>query len=178
MIDFINNHLIPALILGSIYALGAIGISMVFAILRFADFAHGDLLTTGGYVALPLTAAGLNPALTIPVSMAATGALAILVDRLFYRPFRKSRPVIMVIASFGVALMIRAALLLTAGTQDAYYWGIQRPLAALAPLRLGMKHLVITVAVVLLISATYSPIGKLGYTFSLYKLFSHAMLRA
>ncbi len=42
MMEFINFHLMPGIILGSIYALGAIGISMTFGILRFANFAHGE----------------------------------------------------------------------------------------------------------------------------------------
>ena len=49
MIEFINLYLIPGLIIGSIYALGAVGISMIFGILRFAHFAHGDLMTIGAY---------------------------------------------------------------------------------------------------------------------------------
>ncbi len=54
MIDFFNDYLLPALVLGSIYSLGAIGLSMVYAILRFAHFAHGDLLSIGAYIALPV----------------------------------------------------------------------------------------------------------------------------
>ena len=49
MTDFINFYLIPALTLGSIYALGAVGLSMIFGILRFSHFAHGDLMTIGAY---------------------------------------------------------------------------------------------------------------------------------
>jgi len=45
--DFINFYLIPGLVLGSIYALGAIGVSLVFGILRFANFAHGELMLIG-----------------------------------------------------------------------------------------------------------------------------------
>ena len=44
MIDFINLYLVPGLTIGSVYALGAVGISMIFGILRFAHFAHGDLM--------------------------------------------------------------------------------------------------------------------------------------
>ena len=49
MTDFINFYFIPALSIGSVYALGAVGISMIFGILRFAHFAHGDLMTVGAY---------------------------------------------------------------------------------------------------------------------------------
>ena len=49
MIDFVNLYFIPALTLGSIYALGAVGISMIFGILRFAHFAHGDSMMLAAY---------------------------------------------------------------------------------------------------------------------------------
>ena len=54
MSEFINFHLIPGLVLGSIYALGAIGITLTFGILRFANFAHGETMTIGAYFALTL----------------------------------------------------------------------------------------------------------------------------
>ena len=60
MIEFLNFYLIPALTLGAIYALGAVGISMIFGILRFAHFAHGDVMTLGAYGTL--TAVWLIPA--------------------------------------------------------------------------------------------------------------------
>ncbi|HEY2111015.1 MAG TPA: branched-chain amino acid ABC transporter permease, partial [Dongiaceae bacterium] len=52
LLDFIGLYLIPGLITGCIYALGAIGVSLLFGILRFAHFAHGDVMTLGGYLAL------------------------------------------------------------------------------------------------------------------------------
>lgn len=155
MIEFFNDFLLPALVLGSIYSLGAIGLSMVYAILRFAHFAHGDLLSIGAYLALPLVALGLHPVFTIPIAMAATAVIAIGIDRAFYRPFRKSNPIVMVIASFGVALMIRASLQLLGGVDDEYYWGIQPSLESLEPFAIAAKHFYIFGAVVVLIGATH-----------------------
>ena len=54
MAEFINFYLIPGLVLGSIYALGAIGITLTFGILRFANFAHGETMTLGVYIAWSL----------------------------------------------------------------------------------------------------------------------------
>ena len=155
MIEFFNDYLLPALVLGSIYSLGAIGLSMVYAILRFAHFAHGDLLSIGAYIALPLVALGVHPLLTIPIAMVATAVIAIGIDRAFYKPFRKSSPITMVIASFGIALMIRAAIQLLGGIDDEYYWGIQPPLEMLKPFSIGAKHFYIGGAVVVLIGATH-----------------------
>jgi branched-chain amino acid transport system permease protein len=128
MISFFNDYIVSALVLGSIYALGAIGISMIYAILRFAHFAHGDFLTLGAYLAL---------------------------EQIYLFGVRKSRPIIMVIASFGVALMLRACFQLFWGVDDFYYWGIQPPLESLEPFLIGAKHLYIAGAVIILISATH-----------------------
>ncbi len=56
LIFFFNNVLVAGVVLGSIYAVGAIGVTLIFGILRFAHFAHGDMMTMGGFIALPADA--------------------------------------------------------------------------------------------------------------------------
>ena len=69
MIEFVNFYLFPALAIGSIYALGAVGISMIFGILRFAHFAHGDFMTLGAYIGLTFIAVmGLSPWFALPAA--------------------------------------------------------------------------------------------------------------
>jgi len=53
ILGFVNLYVVPGLVLGAICAVGAIGVSLLFGILRFAHFAHGDLATLGGFLALP-----------------------------------------------------------------------------------------------------------------------------
>ena len=60
---FINNVLVAGVVLGCIYALGAVGVTLIFGILRFAHFAHGDMMTMGGFVTFVL--AGLATAMGI-----------------------------------------------------------------------------------------------------------------
>ena len=68
MSEFINFYFIPGLVLGSIYALGAIGITLTFGILRFANFAHGEAMTLGVYFAWALVQfSGLHPLVIMPV---------------------------------------------------------------------------------------------------------------
>ncbi len=75
MMDFINFHLMPGIILGSIYALGAIGISLTFGILRFANFAHGEAMTLGAYFAFTLVQlTGWHPLAVLPLVMILTAA--------------------------------------------------------------------------------------------------------
>ena len=107
ILDFIGLYLIPGLVTGSIYALGAIGVSLLFGILRFAHFAHGDLMTLGAYLALTIvTVFGWPVLAAIPLAAAGAALVALGLDRVFYRPFRKRPTIISVIASFGVMLMM------------------------------------------------------------------------
>lgn len=167
MIEFINNYVIPGLVLGGIYALGATGVSMIYSILRFAHFAHGDLMTFGAYVAFAVVVAfGWPPVAAMPLALVGTVATALVIDRFAYRPFRKSRPIVVVIASFGVALMIRAAIMLIWGVQPApYVEGIDPPLESLEPFRIQEKHIIIVATTVVLVAAlhlllTRTKIGK------------------
>src|SRR3546814_15540752 len=110
LVDFINFYLVPGIVLGSIYALGAIGITLVFGVLRFAHLAHGDLATLGAFLVLALvTVLGLDPWLALPFAMAATAGIAVGVHWLFYEHLRRRSAILTVIASLGVALKIGRA---------------------------------------------------------------------
>ena len=167
MTDFVNFHLIPGIVLGCIYALGAIGVSLTFGILRFANFAHGPTMTLGAYFTLTLTRlTGLHPLVVTPVSMALTAAAMLVLDRLFYRPLRSSHAVILVMASFGLMLMLTSAIQLAWGVQvQALVTGIQRPHVFFDTLRIAPKHLIIIAAAAILMAAvhwllTYTRTGK------------------
>jgi branched-chain amino acid transport system permease protein len=127
LIFFINRVLISGTVLGSIYALGAIGVTLIFGILRFAHFAHGDMMTMGAFVAFVLSAMlaalGIVTPLpsgfvVLPVAMVITAVLALGIDRGFYAPLRRrgAKPVTLLIASIGVTLMIQGLLRLIFGS--------------------------------------------------------------
>lgn len=142
MIEFINLYLIPALTLGSIYALGAVGISMIFGILRFAHFAHGDVMTVGAYGTL--TAVWLlpiHPLMALPFGVALAIIVALGVDYWFYRPLRKLPTIYTVISSFGVALIFRSLtqILWGAGNQ-VYIRGVTPPVVLFDTLRVSVLH--------------------------------------
>src|ERR1700690_4419368 len=143
ILDFIGLYLIPGLVTGCIYALGAIGVSLLFGILRFAHFAHGDLMTLGAYLALSVVTAFGWPALAaIPLAAAGTAVIALGLDRAFYRPFRQRPTIISVIASFGVMLMIRSAVQLIWGVESLEYKsGIEQPLVFFDQLRIQERHI-------------------------------------
>lgn len=167
MIDFVNQYLISALVLGCIYALGAIGVSMVFAILRFAHFAHGDLMTVGAYFALlfiglidvpALAGVSINikALIALPLAFGGTVMVALVVDRLFYKPIRAAKPIVVVISSFGIALMLRAVILFFYGAEtQVYESGIQMPLPGFQPFRILERHIYIVAGTTVLMFALH-----------------------
>lgn len=129
VLDFINFYVVPGLVLGSIYAVGAIGITMVFGILRFAHLAHGDLATMGAFLALAVVGVfGVNPWTALPVAMLITAILAVGIDKGFYDYLRKRPAILTVMASLGIALMLRSAVQVIWGVDpQTYQRGIVRP---------------------------------------------------
>jgi branched-chain amino acid transport system permease protein len=127
LIFFINTVVISGVVLGSIYAVGAIGVTLIFGILRFAHFAHGDMMTMGGFIAFLLagmaSAAGIvapvpTGFLVLPIAMVIAAALALGIDKSFYAPLRQrgARPVTLLIASIGVTLIIQGVIRLFFGS--------------------------------------------------------------
>ena len=142
MIDFINLYLVPALTLGSIYALGAVGISMIFGILRFAHFAHGDVMSIGAYgVLTAVWFIPVHPLLLMPFGVALAVATALAADRWFYRPLRQLPTIYTVIASFGVALILRSSMQILWGADNqVYVRGVTMPVVLFDTLRISALH--------------------------------------
>lgn len=126
LVFFTNQVVISGLVLGCIYALGAIGITLIFGILRFAHFAHSELMTGGAFIAFLLAslfaAWGIvTPIPTgfvvLPIAMVLAAILALGIDKGFYAPLRKrgAKPVTLLIASIGVTLMIQGLIRLFFG---------------------------------------------------------------
>jgi len=127
LVFFINNVIISGSVTGSIYAIGAVGVTLIFSIMRFAHFAHADMMTFGAFMVLLLTAAfpaagasfGVPTALVmLPLAMVITAVLAVGIDKVFYKPLRAHgvKPIVLVIGSLGVTLMLQGLIRLFAGT--------------------------------------------------------------
>lgn len=109
-------------LLGSIIALGAVGVTLTFGILGFANFAHGDLMAFGAYVCFLLyTQLALPFWLGLLAAVPATILLALVVDQVLFRRFRASRPIISLISSFGAALIIRSSIQIIWGPDTWLY---------------------------------------------------------
>ena len=142
---------IYGIVLGSIISLGAIGVSLIFGILRFAHFAHGDMMTLGAYFAL-VGVAGLHLPMyaVFPLALGATALVAAGVDRIIYRPLRKASPIIMLISSVGTALMLRSLIQIVWGPDNQIYQaGIEMPFRFLG-LRIKPDQITIILGAVIL----------------------------
>ncbi|WP_193367581.1 branched-chain amino acid ABC transporter permease [Pelagibius marinus] len=128
LLSFVNFYLVPGIVAGAIYALGAIGVTLVFGVLRFAHLAHGDLATFGAFLVLALVGAGMTPWLALPLAMAAAALTAIALHHLFYAHLSRRSAILTVISSLGVALMLRAVVQMIWGVDtESYVSGIDRP---------------------------------------------------
>jgi branched-chain amino acid transport system permease protein len=133
------QFLLDGILAGLLIGLGAIGVTLTYAILRFANFAHGELLTTGAYAAFTLNAligaalGGTLPALdpfSFPAtlilaglgSMGLAAALALLLDRLLFRRLRaKGVAIVVVMASFGASMALRNLIEFAYSSRPVYF---------------------------------------------------------
>ena len=130
LVAFLNFVFIPAAAYGAQLALGALGVTLIYGILRFSNFAHGDtmafgtavtILVTWGLQALGVSLGPLPTALlALPIGIAATAALALATDRAVYRFYRvnKAAPIILVMASVGVMFLMNGLTRLLIGVDE------------------------------------------------------------
>jgi branched-chain amino acid transport system permease protein len=116
----ILSQFINGLQLGSIYALVALGYSMVYGIIMLLNFAHGDVIMIGGYIALLTIAAGIHPALAVLLTIIGCVALSVVIEEVAYRPLRSAPRISLLITAIGVSLLLQnlAQLIWTANTRS------------------------------------------------------------
>ncbi|MBX2839197.1 MAG: branched-chain amino acid ABC transporter permease [Gammaproteobacteria bacterium] len=138
LVLFANFVLVPGLAYGAQLAMGALGITLVYAVLRFSNFAHGDTMAFGAmFTILPtwwLQAKGVSlgplptALLALPVGILAAIALTLFFDRVVYRHYRrvKAPPVVYVIASVGVMFVTNGLVRFIIGPNDQQFADGQR----------------------------------------------------
>jgi branched-chain amino acid transport system permease protein len=138
------QQLVNGLSLGSIYALIALGYTMVYGVLRLINFAHGDVYMVGAYVGYYVSRRlrGDEPSLlgalvVMIVSMAVCAVLGMLIERLAYRPVRREARLTLLITAIGVSLFIENVAQLVFGPDPKFF----PSLAPRADFRIGGVHL-------------------------------------
>jgi len=125
-----NFVLVPAVAYGSQLALGALGVTLIYGILRFSNFAHGDTMAFGGMVTVLMTwwmqSIGITfgplptALLALPFGIAGAVLMVLLTDKVVYKFYRekKSKPVILVIVSMGVMFMMNGIVRVIIGPNE------------------------------------------------------------
>ena len=133
IVVLLNYIIIPGLSYGSQLALGALGVSFIYAILRFANFSHGEFMSFGAMVTILFTwlfqsygiTLGFLPTalLAIPFAILATITLSLVTNRIVFRYYRikKSAPVVIAMASIGVMFVINAIVRIIIGPNDTKF---------------------------------------------------------
>ena len=177
LVAFANFVLIPGLTYGAQLALGALGITLIFAVLRFSNFAHGDtmafgtvftILFTWGLQALGISAGPLPTALlALPFAIVATIIMVLGTDRVVYRFYRKqkAKPIILMIVSVGVMFVMNGLVRMVLGTREISFADGERFIIAPAdfraatglaePLSLRMTSLVTWIVAVVCVIALF-----------------------
>jgi branched-chain amino acid transport system permease protein len=128
MIEFIQ-HIVNGLSLGAIYALIALGYTMVFGILQLINFAHGDVYMLGAFIGMysaRILGFAENPSLgalliTLALSMTGCAGVGFLIERFAYRPLRTSPRINVLITAVGVSLFLEFSGQLTLGSDPKFF---------------------------------------------------------
>lgn len=133
LVAILNFVVIPASAYGAQLALGALGVTLIYGILRFSNFAHGDTMAFGTAICIILTwglqALGISlgplptALLALPVAIALTAVLMLVTDRFVYRHYRRlrSKPIILVMASVGVMFVMNGLTRLLIGVGEVRF---------------------------------------------------------
>ena len=117
MTGYYSQLIVNGIVAGSIYAMFAVGLAMVYGVFKFINFSHGELITWGAYLALMFS----SPPIALPLYLAVIPALLITMgiglaqDRFVFRPLRQSNPIAILIASIGLSYLLRNGIRL--------FWG-------------------------------------------------------
>ena len=120
--DLILQQLINGLSLGSIYALIALGYTMVYGIIQLINFAHGDVLMVGAYAGFAgMVLLHLDPFTSLLAAMIICAILGMLIERLAYKPLRHSTRIAVLITAIGMSLLIEYVTMYFVGAEARAY---------------------------------------------------------
>jgi neutral amino acid transport system permease protein len=143
--DHFAQLLINGISLGSIIALGAVGLTLTYGILRLSNFAHGDYMTLGAYLTFVINASGVNVWLAMLLSALFMVVYALAAEFILWRPMRQKRATdtTLIILSLGLALFMRNAIILVWGAGNQRYNLPVAEALAFGSLRVPLFNLVV-----------------------------------
>lgn len=150
------SYLINGISLGSVYAIIALGYTMVYGIAKMLNFAHGDVIMIGCYVVFTaVTGYGWNPFISIIVAIAVCTSLGMVVEKVAYKPLRKATPLAVLITAIGVSYLLQNSALLIFGANPVSFTSVVNvPALSLAGGELTISGTtMVTVAICIIIMA-------------------------
>lgn len=151
--DFLT-YLINGISLGSVYAIIALGYTMVYGIAKMLNFAHGDVIMIGCYVTFfAMNGAGMPPLLAVLLSVVVCTLLGIVIEKIAYKPLRKAAPLAVLITAIGVSYFLQNGALLVFGADTKSFTSVLKlPALELAGGKLKISGItIVTVVVCILI---------------------------
>lgn len=146
------SYLINGISLGSVYALIALGYTMVYGIAKMLNFAHGDVIMIGSYVVFfTFGLSGMNHILSILLSMVVCTILGVTIERVAYRPLREAPSLAVLITAIGVSYLLQQVAQLSWGSDPKSFISIVSKSEALEPVSLFDGQLTISVETILTI---------------------------
>lgn len=102
------SQLINGIQIGSIYALVALGYSLVYGIVKLLNFAHGEIIMVGSYSAFyMISRAGLPPYIAVPITIVFCALLGVVIEKLAYKPLRGAARISLLITAIGISLLLQ-----------------------------------------------------------------------
>lgn len=119
------NYLINGVSLGSVYAIIALGYTMVYGIAKMLNFAHGDIIMIGSYVVfVTVSSMGLPRMLGVLLAVAACTLLGVVIERVAYKPLRSASPLAVLITAIGVSYLLQNVALLIFGADTKSFTSV------------------------------------------------------
>jgi len=150
-VDFIKQ-LINGLQIGSIYALVSLGYTMVYGIVKLINFAHGDIIMVGAYIAFisvpVLSSMGLPVWLTVVPAIVFCAVTGILIEKIAYRPMRNSARISSLITAIGVSLLLQNAFMLIFSPNPRAF----ETVFSTTPIQIGELNINISTIITILVS--------------------------
>ena len=158
---------INGVVAGNYFALGAVGLTLIFGVLRLVNFAHGEFLTFGAYMLLVGNAVGLPLVVSVAFGVVATAVLGVVLEVSLWRPVRRKRvgELQLLLLALGLAFFMRNAIAFVAGPEDRATGANTTASVQVGEFRIGRTELIVTlvgltVIVLVAVALKYSSLGR------------------
>lgn len=150
------NYLINGLTQGSIYALVALGYTMVFGIIKLINFAHGELFMIGAFIGYYCILAGMPFIVAMPIAMIGAGLVAVVIERLIYRPIRHAGRIPALITALGISLFFQyAGQMIIGADPKAFPKSIENKIYQFGEVYLSTSQILIVTSTIVLMLFLY-----------------------